>query len=63
MPEKNNLNATKTESADEIDLSRVIGEIIDKRWLVTSVTTVFVVLGLLYCLFSTPIYILLYIKY
>lgn len=45
----------KTESA-EIDLGRLIGELIDHRKLIISVTSIFVLIALVYALFATPIY-------
>lgn len=42
--------------ADEIDLGRLLGEFIDHRKLIISVTAFFTVMALLYSLFSTPIY-------
>ncbi|HEI8865693.1 tyrosine-protein kinase Wzc [Serratia sp. AKBS12] len=41
---------------DEIDLSRLVGVLLDHRWLITGVTTLFVVIGIIYSIFSTPIY-------
>ena len=45
----------KTESA-EIDLGRLIGELIDHRKIIISVTSIFVLIALVYALFATPIY-------
>lgn len=41
---------------DEIDVGRLVGEIIDHRKLIISVTALFTLLSLLYAIFSTPIY-------
>lgn len=42
--------------ADEIDLGRLIGEIIDHKKLIISITALFTLLALVYALFATPIY-------
>ncbi|MDM4222578.1 polysaccharide biosynthesis tyrosine autokinase [Klebsiella pasteurii] len=47
-------NAVK--DTDEIDLGRLIGELIDHRKLIISVTALFTMFALTYALFSTPIY-------
>ncbi|RUO74530.1 tyrosine-protein kinase [Pseudidiomarina sediminum] len=41
---------------DEIDLGRLFGLLLDRRWLIVSVTFVFMVFGVLYAVLSTPIY-------
>ncbi|WP_346827608.1 tyrosine-protein kinase Wzc [Serratia inhibens] len=41
---------------DEIDLSRLLGVLLDHRWLITGVTTLFAVIGIIYSIFSTPVY-------
>lgn len=47
---------TNIKEADEIDLGRVIGELIDHRKLIISITALFTLLALVYAIFSTPIY-------
>ncbi|QQN33242.1 polysaccharide biosynthesis tyrosine autokinase [Rahnella aceris] len=42
--------------SDEIDLGRLIGELIDHRKLIIVITSVFTVLAIIYVLFATPIY-------
>lgn len=56
MSEKNRVNNTGNDTSEEIDLRRLIGELIDGRWLIIGVTTLFLTLGILYTLFATPIY-------
>lgn len=41
---------------DEIDLGRLIGELIDHRKLIISLTTLTTFAALVYALFATPIY-------
>ncbi|EPJ5860205.1 polysaccharide biosynthesis tyrosine autokinase [Raoultella ornithinolytica] len=41
---------------DEVDLGRLLGELIDHRKLIISVTALFTMLALVYALFATPIY-------
>ncbi|EHS98223.1 MULTISPECIES: polysaccharide biosynthesis tyrosine autokinase [Klebsiella] len=47
---------TAVKDPDEIDLGRLIGELIDHRKLIVSVTSLFTLLALVYALFATPIY-------
>lgn len=47
---------TNTKEADEIDLGRIIGELIDHRKLIISITALFTLIALIYAIFSTPIY-------
>lgn len=47
---------TPTAEGDEIDLGRLIGELIDYRKLIIAVTAIFTLLALLYALLATPIY-------
>ena len=42
--------------SDEIDLGRLIGELIDHRKLIIVITSVFTLLAIIYVLFATPIY-------
>lgn len=49
-------NRTVEKEADEIDLARLVGELIDHKKLIISVTSLFTLFALLYALFSTPIY-------
>lgn len=49
-------NKPENKDVDEIDLSRLYGELIDHRKLIISVTAFFTLIALVYSLFSTPIY-------
>ena len=49
-------NRAVEKEADEIDLGRLVGELIDHRKLIIAVTSLFTLIALLYALFSTPIY-------
>lgn len=49
---KNNV----TKESDELDLGRLLGELIDHRKLIISITTLFTVISLVYAIFATPIY-------
>ena len=49
-------NKSSSPDSDEIDLGRIIGELIDHRKLIVAITTVFTVLALLYALLATPVY-------
>ncbi|HHQ6568760.1 TPA: tyrosine-protein kinase Wzc [Serratia fonticola] len=56
MSEKSRVNISKNEKDNEIDLKRLFGEVLDNRWLVIAVTSVFLTLGVLYSLLATPVY-------
>ncbi|WP_368082465.1 polysaccharide biosynthesis tyrosine autokinase [Klebsiella oxytoca] len=49
-------NKTAVKDPDEIDLRRLVGELIDHRKLILSVTSLFTLISLVYALFATPIY-------
>ncbi|MCA5918286.1 tyrosine-protein kinase Wzc [Pectobacterium brasiliense] len=55
MAEKISVKASET-NTDEIDLGRLLGTLLDNRWLIIGVTAVFTILGILYASFATPIY-------
>lgn len=46
----------ESSSSDEIDLAKLFGQLIDGRWLIISITTVFAIAGIAFALLSTPIY-------
>lgn len=48
--------SSSSDSAAEIDLSRVVGILLDYRWLILAITSVFTLFGLIYALLATPIY-------
>lgn len=56
MSEKIRANSSGSDKSDEIDLGRLLGELIDNRWLIIGVTAICLSLGILYSLFATPIY-------
>lgn len=49
-------NKTAVKDPDEIDLRRLVGELIDHRKLILSVTSLLTLIALVYALFATPIY-------
>ncbi|HCI8476257.1 TPA: polysaccharide biosynthesis tyrosine autokinase [Klebsiella pneumoniae] len=49
-------NKSSSKDEDELDLGRLIGEIIDHRKLIVSITAFFTLLALVYVVFSTLIY-------
>ncbi|MBA0167775.1 tyrosine-protein kinase Wzc [Pectobacterium sp. CFBP8739] len=55
MTEKTSVKVSETHS-DEIDLGRLLGTLLDNRWLIIGVTAVFTVLGIMYAMLATPIY-------
>lgn len=49
-------NTDNDNESNEIDLGRLIGELIDHRKIIISVTTLFAFLSIVYALFATPVY-------
>ncbi|RLK98786.1 polysaccharide biosynthesis tyrosine autokinase [Klebsiella pneumoniae] len=49
-------NKQDVKDNEEIDLGRLIGELIDHRKIIISITVLFTLIGIVYALFSTPIY-------
>ena len=45
-----------TDNSDEIDLGKLLGILLDAKWLIILTTFVFAVLGIAFALLSTPIY-------
>ena len=41
---------------DEIDLMRLVGQLIENKWLIIALTTVFALAGIAYALLATPVY-------
>ncbi|WP_447888383.1 polysaccharide biosynthesis tyrosine autokinase [Serratia fonticola] len=56
MSLKNNKLLSSETNPDEINLSKMIGSVIDHKWLVIAVTSAFTCLGIIYSLFATPVY-------
>ena len=51
-----NNNQGFDQSEDEIDLSELIGTLIEAKWLISIIAGVFLVVGVFYALVATPIY-------
>ncbi|HDH7820609.1 TPA: polysaccharide biosynthesis tyrosine autokinase [Raoultella planticola] len=49
-------NKPVDKETEDIDLSRLIGEVIDHRKLIISIVSLFTLLALVYALFATPVY-------
>lgn len=49
-------NKNEIKGSGELDLGRLLGELIDHRKLIISVTSLFTLLALIYALFATPVY-------
>lgn len=56
MTETTKMNTASGSSNDEIDLGRLLGTLLDHRWLIVGVTALFAVVGIVYSLFATPVY-------
>ncbi len=55
MTEKTSVKVSET-SSDEIDLGRLLGTLLDNRWLIIGVTVLFTIIGIMYVTLKTPIY-------
>ncbi|MFJ5453742.1 tyrosine-protein kinase Wzc [Pectobacterium jejuense] len=55
MAEKTSVKVSETNS-DEIDLGRLLGTLLDNRWLIIGVTALFTIIGIMYVTLKTPIY-------
>ncbi|HCJ4828251.1 Wzz/FepE/Etk N-terminal domain-containing protein, partial [Klebsiella pneumoniae] len=49
-------NKQPSSEHDEIDLGRIVGEFIDHRKLIITITAIFTAISIIYMLFSTPVY-------
>ncbi|WP_375139783.1 tyrosine-protein kinase Wzc [[Pantoea] beijingensis] len=47
---------TSSDAHNEVDLGRLLGSIIDYKWLIIAITSFFTIAGVLYSIFATPIY-------
>lgn len=47
---------TSSPDSDEIDLGRIVGELIDHRKLILTISVIFTAIALVYVLFATPVY-------
>ncbi|MFS2224577.1 polysaccharide biosynthesis tyrosine autokinase [Pantoea sp. B65] len=56
MVNKHNTSAPDTESKDVIDIAKLIGTIIDYRWLIIGVTAFFSLISIVYVIFAQPQY-------
>ncbi|WP_233963971.1 tyrosine-protein kinase Wzc [Pectobacterium versatile] len=55
MTEKISGKVSETHS-DEIDLGRLLGTLLDNRWLIIAVTALFTIIGIFYAVLATPVY-------
>ena len=56
MAENKYSNQVMVEANDDIDIRRIFGELIDNRWLIIGLTSLFICIALLYIQLSTPVY-------
>ena len=52
----NSNNQDSQDNSDVIDLGKLLGLLLDSKWLIASVTSLFAVIGIAYALLATPIY-------
>lgn len=50
------IRTSESNSSDEIDLARLFGLLMDKKWLIIFTTAAFTFIGIIYALMATPIY-------
>ena len=53
---QNNSSKSQQSNSDEIDLVKLLGFLLDSKWLIVFVTVFFTIVGVAYALLSTPIY-------
>ncbi|MFV0548961.1 MAG: polysaccharide biosynthesis tyrosine autokinase [Limnobaculum xujianqingii] len=56
MSENRSTSHKNPKEEDEINLGKILGTIIDKKWLLISITILLTLIGAFYSLFATPIY-------
>ncbi|HEO9034405.1 TPA: tyrosine-protein kinase Wzc [Serratia marcescens] len=56
MIDKNRTSSLASKENDEIDFGRLLGTLVDHKWLIVGITSLFAVIGIIYSLFATPIY-------
>jgi tyrosine-protein kinase Etk/Wzc len=56
MTEKSRRSSAPTEGNDEIDIGRLFGTVLEARWWVLGITSIFALLAGVYAMFATPIY-------
>ncbi|MGS0498020.1 polysaccharide biosynthesis tyrosine autokinase [Pseudoalteromonas mariniglutinosa] len=52
----NKQNRQDTQASQEIDLMALLGALIDRKYFIIALTTIFMAIGVVYAVFSTPIY-------
>ncbi|BDF95568.1 polysaccharide biosynthesis tyrosine autokinase [Pseudoalteromonas sp. KAN5] len=52
----NKQNRQDTQASQEIDLMALLGALIDRKYFIIALTTLFMMIGVVYAVFSTPIY-------
>ncbi|TMN66827.1 tyrosine-protein kinase [Pseudoalteromonas sp. S1727] len=52
----NKQNRQDTQASQEIDLMALLGALIDRKYFIIALTTLFMAIGVVYAVFSTPIY-------
>lgn len=53
---QNNFSKNQQSDSDVIDLGKLLGLLLDSKWLIVAVTTFFAIVGVAYALLATPIY-------
>ncbi|WP_114193559.1 tyrosine-protein kinase Wzc [Edaphovirga cremea] len=56
MIDKNSTKNPEIRRDEEIDFRRILGSIIDNKWLIVAITTICIMIGIIYVMIATPIY-------
>jgi tyrosine-protein kinase Etk/Wzc len=56
LPGSNKSGSVQTQNSQEIDLMALVGALIDRRYFIAIVTSVFMVVGVIYALYAAPVY-------
>jgi tyrosine-protein kinase Etk/Wzc len=56
MTHKNKLSSANAANSDEIDLSKVFRTLVDDKWFISAIISLFACVAILYTVFATPIY-------
>lgn len=52
----NNRISSEQDKQDDVDFKRLLGALVDNRWLIIACTSFITVLGVVYALLATPVY-------
>ena len=56
MSDNNKSGSAKTQNSQEIDLMALLGALIDRKYYIAIITSVFMMVGVIYALYAAPVY-------